>query len=106
MLTEVNKENFPQEVLREKGPVLVDFWGPLCTRCLALMPGVEKMAESLSGKLKVVKINAAQNRRLCIDLRVISLPAFLMFKEGKEVGRITGNEVRQEDIGALVEKWT
>jgi thioredoxin 1 len=42
MLREVNKDNFDQEVVASQQPVLVDFWGPRCGPCLALMPYVEE----------------------------------------------------------------
>ena len=42
MLKEVNKDNFDQEVVQSQQPVLVDFWGPRCGPCLALMPYVEE----------------------------------------------------------------
>ena len=40
MLIDVTKDNYDQEVLESSIPVLVDFWGPRCTNCLALMPAV------------------------------------------------------------------
>lgn len=104
MLVEVTRETFAPEVLEERVPVLVDFWGPACRPCLALMPVVEKIAASHAGSLKVVKVNAAQNRRLCVDLKVLTLPTFLVFKGGQEVARLTG-EVTPAELGRLAEKW-
>ena len=42
-MIEVNKENFEQEVLQAEGLVVVDFWGPKCDNCVALMPDVERI---------------------------------------------------------------
>lgn len=102
-MIEVTKDSFPSEVLESEKPVLVDVWGPSCQPCLALMPAVEKLSEKYDDKVKVVKLNSAVNRRLCIDLRVIGLPAFLMFKEGKEVGRLGGKDVSIQDVEQLVQ---
>ncbi len=101
MIGEVTRDNFDQEVLASSPPVLVDFWGPRCTNCLALMPDVEAMASEYSGVLKVVKVDASQNRRLCLNLRVLSLPTYLIFKDGKEVERLVG-EVTRERLKAFV----
>ena len=47
----VNKENFEAEVLQSPMPCVVDFWGPQCGPCLALMPEVEKLAGEFEGRL-------------------------------------------------------
>lgn len=39
----VTTETFEAEVIQSGQPVLVDFWGPRCAPCLALMPLVEEM---------------------------------------------------------------
>jgi thioredoxin 1 len=96
MLKEVSKDNFDQEVVQSQQPVLVDFWGPQCGPCLALMPYVEEMASDYENVLKVVKVDASQNRRLCLNLRVMNLPTYLLFNDGKEVDRLTGEVDRKK----------
>jgi thioredoxin 1 len=105
-MIEVNKENFAQEVLDADQPVIVDFWGPSCQPCLRLMPEVEALAESYKDRVKVVKVNSAQNRRLCIDRRVMGLPAFLAFRDGEEVKRLSGGELTKRDIEDMVLELT
>ena len=90
-MIEISSDSFEQEVLRSSQPVLVDFWGPQCGPCLALMPKVEALTERYGGKVKITKIEAPKNRRLCLNLKVMSLPTFLFFKDGKEVERLTGD---------------
>jgi thioredoxin 1 len=68
-MQEVNKDDFSDEVLNTEQPVIVDFWGPSCQPCLRLIPDVEALAEAYKEKVKIVKLNSAQNRRLCIDQR-------------------------------------
>jgi thioredoxin 1 len=103
---EVNADTFEQEVVQSEMPVVVDFWGPQCKPCLALMPSVEKLAERYDGKLKVVKVDASKNRRLCISLRVLGLPTFLFYKGGAEVNRLTGNSLSIEEIAKAAGKLT
>ena len=52
MAVEATPETFA--ALVEQGNVLVDFWGPRCQPCLALMPAVEALEESYDGRLKLV----------------------------------------------------
>ncbi len=95
---EVNADTFETEVVQSDIPVLVDFWGPRCGPCLALKPEVEKLSEQYGGKFKLVEIDASQNKRLCLNLKVLGLPTFLVFKNGEEVDRLKGNELQIAEI--------
>lgn len=92
------KETFRDLVAN--GRVLVDVWGPDCRPCLALMPDVERMAEERPD-LTVVKLEAPTARRLCMELRVMGLPAFLLFQDGEEVSRVNGADL----TAAKLEAW-
>ena len=99
MAVEVNKDNYDSEVLQSDLPVMVDFWGPQCRPCLALMPEVENLEHTYTGKIKVVKLNAAAgNRMLCAKLRVLGLPTFLFYKNGVEVKRLSGEQLTKKEI--------
>ena len=104
MPLEVNRDNFETEVIESKEPVLVDFWGPQCKPCLALMPSVEALEKEYEGKLKVTKLNAAENRMQCVKVRVLGLPTFLFYKDGEEVNRLTGDQVTVEKIKRAIDK--
>lgn len=103
MMIAVTTETFEAEVRQSDQPVLVDFWGPRCAPCLALMPSVEDLALEYQGRIKVVKINANENRPLCIQLKVMGLPTFLLFESGREVDRLTG-EVNSGELHHWVEE--
>jgi thioredoxin 1 len=104
MAIEVNTDSFEKEVIQSEVPVLVDFWGPSCAACLALMPHVEGLIEKYGARLKISKIDASKNRRLCLNLKVLGLPTFLFYKNGKEVERLTGSALKMEEIEASVKK--
>ena len=100
----VNRDNFEAEVIDSKEPVFVDFWGPQCKPCLALMPSVEALEKEYEGKLKITKLNAAENRMQCAKGRVMGLPTFLFYKDGEEVNRLTGEQVTVEKIKRAIDK--
>ena len=102
-MVEVDKDNFEAEVEKSDLPTVLDFWGPQCGPCLDLMPDVEKLAESFAGKVKFCKVNVAGNRRLCIQLKVMSVPAFLFYKDGECKERLSGDEVTLEGIKAKIQ---
>lgn len=97
-MLEIDKDSFAAEVAQSPVPVVVDFWGPQCGPCLALMPEVEKLAESYEDRIKFRKLNVAGNRRLCIELKVLSVPTFLFYKGGECKDRLAGEEVSIENI--------
>jgi thioredoxin 1 len=95
---ELNRDNYEKEVLQSKVLVMVDFWGPQCRPCLALMPAVERLEKEYADKVKVGKVNAVENRMLCAKLRVLGLPAYLFYKDGVEINRLAGEHITERDL--------
>jgi thioredoxin 1 len=90
----VTSDTYNRDVVEasEQMPVLVDFWGPNCGPCLKMMPLIEQLSEEHASAVRVVKLNAIEHRRLCIDLGVMGLPTFMLYREGKVVQRLTGDD--------------
>ena len=97
-VVEATREDFFDLVA--DGTVLVDVWGPSCAPCLALLPHVEALAATRP-ELRVVKVEAPKARRLCMELKVMGLPAFLLFRDGEEVARLAEPELRPDRL----ESW-
>ena len=96
---EATDATFEQEVLKAELPVLVDFWGPGCPPCARLAPVIEKLAGEMTGKVKFVKVNAAQEFQTAMKYRVQAVPTLFVFKNGEvsqnTVGFHTEQELRQ-----------
>ncbi len=90
--------------MQAKGAVLVDFWGPQCKPCLALMPAVEKIEKEYTGRLSVARVNSVGNRMLCARLRVMGLPTFILYKDGVETTRLTGDDITAAQIREAIER--
>ncbi len=103
MATELDRDNYDSEVIGSKVPVLVDFWGPRCGPCMALMPAVEDLEKEYGPRLKVAKVNAAENRMLCAKLRVMGLPTFLLYNKGAEARRLSGEKISVQEIRTAIE---
>jgi thioredoxin 1 len=102
MSGEVTVDNFPDSV--EEGNILLDVWGPQCAPCIALMPAVEELGERYADRVRLLKLNAPENRKVCRDLRVAGLPAYITMRDGEEVERLTGSGVSIADIEGAVER--
>ena len=84
------EENFENEVLKSDIPVLVDFYADWCGPCKMMMPVVEKLAETYEGKVKVGKVNSDENNELAAKYNIMSIPSFLIIKNGEVVDSATG----------------
>ena len=104
MMIELTKENCDAEVKESDLPVVVDFWGPSCGPCMALMPNFMAIAEKYDGKAKFCKVDTSQNKRVAINFKVMGLPTILFWKGGAEVARLSNTDATAENITAKIEE--
>jgi len=100
-LKSVDENNFETEVLNAPLPVLVDFWAEWCPPCRKLGPTLEKVAEELEGKLKIVKLNVQEETSLATQYGVLNIPTMIVFKSGEEATRFVGNRPQKKLIVEL-----
>ncbi len=100
---EITRENFEQEVLKSDLPILVDFWAPWCQPCLMMAPILNQLAEELSGKLKIGKINTEipGHQSLAIEYQIQSIPNMKLFKNGKVVKEFIGSRPKEMFMSEL-----
>lgn len=103
MEIKLTKQNFATEVLQSDKPVLVDFYADWCGPCKMMAPVVERMAEEMSDLIKVRKVNVDEESELAVQYRVVSIPAFLVFKDGEVKATCVG-AVSAADLTEKVKK--
>ena len=101
MELKLSSENFEKEVLNSEKPVLVDFYADWCGPCNAMAPIVEELATELNEKAKVGKINVDENSDIAVEYNVMSIPTFIIFKNGKEEKRLVGVRDKEELLKSL-----
>lgn len=89
-VVKVTNENFEQEVLQSEIPVLVDFYADWCGPCQMMSPVIEEIAGEVTGA-KVCKLNIDENMEIAQKYSVMSIPTFIVFKNG---------EIAKKDLGA------
>ena len=89
-MLDVTKNTFENEVLKNKLPVLVDFWAPWCGPCRIVGPALEKLSSEYANKLKLTKLNVDDNQELAAQFDVRGIPCMIIFNKGHELDRIIG----------------
>lgn len=86
----VSDADFENEVLKSDEPVMVDFWAEWCGPCKALSPIVDEVANEISGKMKVVKVNIDENPNAPTKYGVRGIPTLMVFKGGELIDTKVG----------------
>lgn len=88
--------NFEEEVKKSNIPVMVDFYADWCGPCKMMAPLVAQLSEEYSGKCKIAKCNVTDYPGPASEYKIMSIPAFLFFKEGKVVDSVVGAVSKNE----------
>jgi thioredoxin 1 len=84
----LNDENFDDVI--ESGVTLVDFSAEWCGPCRMLTPVLEKVSEEMHKQVSFGKLDIDQSVKTAGLFQVTSVPTLILFKNGKEVGRLVG----------------
>ncbi len=102
---ELNYEVFDEVVVNSDIPVFVDYWAPWCGPCKMFGPTFEKVAQSFPLKALFTKINTEDEPSLGSQVGIRSIPTLIVFKDGKEVERVSG-ALDERSLHTLVNKYS
>lgn len=92
--------NFNEEVLNSKKPVLLDFWATWCGPCRMVSPVVEEIASERQD-IKVGKINVDEQPELARQFGVMSIPTLVVIKDGKVTNQSVGARPKSQILALL-----
>lgn len=88
----ISQSEFKELVLQADKPVLVDFYADWCGPCAAMAPIVDEVGEELKDSAYVYKVNVDDCRDVAKALRIMSIPTFVVFKDGEAVRMAVGGQ--------------
>lgn len=96
----ITKDNFRQEVVESDKPVLLDFWADWCTPCQMMGPVVDEIAGERPD-IKVGKVNVTEQQELAAAFQIMSIPALMVFQDGKVVRQSVGARPKEQILSLL-----
>lgn len=96
----ITKNNFEEEVLKSKEPVLLDFWASWCGPCRMVSPTIEEIAKE-NKDVKVGKINIDEESELAAKFSIMSIPTLMVLKEGKVAATAVGVRPKKDILKML-----
>lgn len=89
-VTDVTDADFAAEVIGAELPVLVEFTADWCPPCRQMAPVLRALAAEEGDRLKVVQLNVDQNPEITNAYKVLSMPTFMVFRDGEPVKAMVG----------------
>ena len=89
-VTTLNSSSFDKAIENANMPVLVDFWAGWCMPCRVMAPVIEELARDYARKVIFAKVNVDENPEVSQRYNIMSIPHFIIFKNGKPMERIIG----------------
>lgn len=77
-------------------PVVVDCWATWCPPCRVIAPILDDLARTYANKLTITKLNVDEAPRYASKYGIYGAPTLLLFKGGREVGRLIGAQRRSQ----------
>jgi len=75
----------------EKYPLsIVDFWAPWCSPCKAMAPRLRRILKIYKKKIAIGKLDIQKNKKIAKQYKIMGIPHFIFFRNGKIVSNITG----------------
>lgn len=100
----VSERDFEQHVLMSEVPVLVEFTADWCQPCKTIAPEVEAFAKEMEGKVRVVKVDIDKSQMLARQLRIQSVPTFMLFVD-QRLGDMQVGAIGKKQMRAMVEPF-
>ncbi|MCU6746414.1 MULTISPECIES: thioredoxin [Lachnospiraceae] len=99
-VVKLTEQNFEQEVMQSDKPVLIDFYADWCGPCQMMGPVVEEISNEVTDA-KVCKVNIDEEMAIAQKYGVMSIPTFVVIKNGEVTARDMGAKPKSAVLAML-----
>ncbi|MBF8172704.1 MULTISPECIES: thioredoxin family protein [Streptomyces] len=102
-MAEVTDADFGTEVLGSELPVLVEFTADWCPPCRQMVPVLGALAQEEADRFRVVQLNVDRNPATTNAYKVLSMPTFMVFRDGEPVKSMVGAMAKRRLLAELAD---
>ena len=102
MPLETTDATFTADVLESETPVVVDFHAAWCPPCRVMSPILAELATERPD-VRFVKLDVDDNADTAVRYGVLSMPTFMVFRDGEPVLRLVGARPKRRLVSELAE---
>lgn len=99
-ITHLNSDNY-NDIISTEGIKLLKIGATWCGPCRMIDPKIDELSVEFYGKAMICKLDADESRDIITQLNIRSVPTLIVFKDGVEIERTTGN-LDMEQLRSLI----
>ncbi|CAL4324679.1 thioredoxin [Buchnera aphidicola] len=89
-IVNVTNVNFDTIVLKNKKPLILDFWAEWCSPCKIFLPILEEISKEYKNSLQIAKVNVDDCKEITEKYSIQSIPTILFFNNKKFISSHSG----------------
>jgi len=101
-ILKITDADYQDKVVKSEKPILVDYWAEWCGPCKMIAPILEEVANELSDKIIIGKMNVDENPQTPPTLGIRGIPTLMLYKNGEVVATQVG-AVSKADLLKIIE---
>lgn len=93
-----------RNLLNETGTVMLEFYASWCPHCKRMAPVVDDLKALFDGRAAIYQFDIDENSEMASTLEVESIPTFIIYRDGEEMWRTSG-EIPADSLSSKLDSY-